>query len=262
MVGNVLLVQPKNWAISLARLDFTDGTKAGRRLDSGEEDEPPDSRDRRYGSRAGRSGHREALSGVLRSAISIRRWRPLPPRSARRWAAWKTRPSWTRCRKCSSTTPRPTYRSRPCLIPPFACRKAQATVRQIAALYPYDNDLYVIEGNGKMVKDALENSARYYLSCEGARCSQLPLTNRAVAGFNYDMAQGRGVRDRSDAAGRQPHTQPALARRAARAGPEAAHRHQQLPRGGQRGVLHVRGRQNRVAGAGRNPRHDCPLLHG
>jgi len=41
-----------------------------------------------------------------------------------------------------------------------------------------------------MVKDALENAARYYLSCEGARCSQLPLTNRSVAGFNYDMAQG------------------------------------------------------------------------
>src|ERR1035441_8157886 len=41
-----------------------------------------------------------------------------------------------------------------------------------------------------MVKDALENAARYYLSCDGPRCSQLPLTNRSVAGLNYDMAQG------------------------------------------------------------------------
>ncbi len=68
--------------------------------------------------------------------------------------------------------------------------KGQVTVRQIAALYPYDNELFLIEGTGKMVKDALENSARYYLSCTGERCGQPPLTNRSVAGFNYDMAEG------------------------------------------------------------------------
>lgn len=64
------------------------------------------------------------------------------------------------------------------------------TVRQIAAMYPYDNELYVVEGNGKMVKDALENAARYFLSCEGARCEQGPLVNSRVAGFNYDVAEG------------------------------------------------------------------------
>jgi 2',3'-cyclic-nucleotide 2'-phosphodiesterase/3'-nucleotidase len=47
-----------------------------------------------------------------------------------------------------------------------------------------------VEGDGQMVKDALENAARFYLSCEGARCSQAPLTNRSVQGYNYDMAQG------------------------------------------------------------------------
>lgn len=66
----------------------------------------------------------------------------------------------------------------------------RVTVRQIAALYPYDNELYVIDGSGRMVKDALENAARYYLSCEGARCGQPPLVNREVVGFNYDMAEG------------------------------------------------------------------------
>jgi len=68
--------------------------------------------------------------------------------------------------------------------------KGPLTVRQISALYPYDNELYLIEGNGKMVKDALENAARYFLSCQGARCSETPLINREVVGFNYDMAQG------------------------------------------------------------------------
>jgi 2',3'-cyclic-nucleotide 2'-phosphodiesterase/3'-nucleotidase len=68
--------------------------------------------------------------------------------------------------------------------------KGQVTVRQIAALYPYDNELYAIEGTGRMVKDALENAARYYASCSGARCGEGPLVNRRVLGFNYDMAEG------------------------------------------------------------------------
>ncbi|MBL8231166.1 MAG: 5'-nucleotidase C-terminal domain-containing protein [Bryobacterales bacterium] len=68
--------------------------------------------------------------------------------------------------------------------------KGPVTVRQVAALYVYDNELYVIEGNGKMLKDALENAARYYLTCPDTACSKGPLVNSKVIGFNYDMAQG------------------------------------------------------------------------
>ena len=68
--------------------------------------------------------------------------------------------------------------------------KGQVTIRQIAALYPYDNELYAIQGTGKMLKEALENAARYYLSCSGERCGESPLVNREVIGFNYDMAEG------------------------------------------------------------------------
>jgi 2',3'-cyclic-nucleotide 2'-phosphodiesterase/3'-nucleotidase len=67
--------------------------------------------------------------------------------------------------------------------------QGNVTVRQIAALYLYDNTLYAIEGNGKMVRDALENSARFYLSCT-ADCSHPPLINKDSIGYNYDMAQG------------------------------------------------------------------------
>ena len=63
------------------------------------------------------------------------------------------------------------------------------TVRQIAALYLYDNTLLAIEGTGQMVRDALENSARFYLSCTGD-CSGGPLVNTKFMGFNYDMAAG------------------------------------------------------------------------
>jgi 2',3'-cyclic-nucleotide 2'-phosphodiesterase/3'-nucleotidase len=67
--------------------------------------------------------------------------------------------------------------------------KGAVTVRQIAALYVYDNQLYALEGNGKMVREALENSARYFLTCSGD-CSHGPLINSQFFGFNYDMAAG------------------------------------------------------------------------
>lgn len=67
--------------------------------------------------------------------------------------------------------------------------KGQLTVRELAGLYLYDNTLYALEGTGKTVREALENSARFYKTCSAA-CDQGPLINRDVIGFNYDMAQG------------------------------------------------------------------------
>jgi len=74
--------------------------------------------------------------------------------------------------------------------PRVSVPKGPVTVRQIAALYLYDNELYAVEGTGKMVKDALENAARFYLSCTGAACQSAPLINTKIIGFNYDMAEG------------------------------------------------------------------------
>ncbi len=65
--------------------------------------------------------------------------------------------------------------------------KGPATVRQIAGLYLYDNTLYTIEGNGKMVREALENAARYFVTCTG-ECNSGPLINPAIIGYNFDMA--------------------------------------------------------------------------
>jgi 2',3'-cyclic-nucleotide 2'-phosphodiesterase/3'-nucleotidase len=67
--------------------------------------------------------------------------------------------------------------------------KGPLTVRQIAGLYIYDNTLYAIEGNGKMVRDALENAARYFNGCSG-ECDSGPLVNRNIVAYNYDMAGG------------------------------------------------------------------------
>jgi 2',3'-cyclic-nucleotide 2'-phosphodiesterase/3'-nucleotidase len=70
-----------------------------------------------------------------------------------------------------------------------AIPRGPVTVREIAALYVYENELYAIEGTGKMVREALENAARYFQTCSGD-CSAGPLINRRVIGYNYDMAQG------------------------------------------------------------------------
>jgi 2',3'-cyclic-nucleotide 2'-phosphodiesterase / 3'-nucleotidase len=67
--------------------------------------------------------------------------------------------------------------------------QGSVTVRQIAALYPYDNTLYAIETTGKTIREVLEYSARYYNGCE-TDCSQGPLINPAVYGYNYDVAEG------------------------------------------------------------------------
>jgi 2',3'-cyclic-nucleotide 2'-phosphodiesterase/3'-nucleotidase len=68
--------------------------------------------------------------------------------------------------------------------------RGPVTVRELAALYLYDNELYAIEGDGRMVREALENAARYYRTCPDPSCSRGPLVDRAVRGYNYDTAQG------------------------------------------------------------------------
>jgi len=68
--------------------------------------------------------------------------------------------------------------------------RGPVTRRELAALYIYENELYAIEGNGRMVREALENATRYYYTCPEVSCSHGLLVDRAVPGFNFDTAQG------------------------------------------------------------------------
>jgi len=74
--------------------------------------------------------------------------------------------------------------------PAVSIPKGPVTVRQIASLYIYENELYAVEGDGRMLKDALENAARYFLSCANQECAGSPLIAGRVAGYNFDIAQG------------------------------------------------------------------------
>jgi len=74
--------------------------------------------------------------------------------------------------------------------PRLTVRKGSVTVREAAALYVYDNTLYKIEGNGAMLRAALENAALYFQSCQTPKCDTGNLINPKFMGFNFDMAEG------------------------------------------------------------------------
>jgi 2',3'-cyclic-nucleotide 2'-phosphodiesterase / 3'-nucleotidase len=63
-------------------------------------------------------------------------------------------------------------------------------VREAAALYVYDNELYKVETTGAALKAALENAARFYQQCTGDVCKEGPQPVKSFPGFNFDIAQG------------------------------------------------------------------------
>ena len=78
----------------------------------------------------------------------------------------------------------------------------EITLRQIFALYPYENTLFTVEMTGAQLKDALEHSASFYPEWPGKDKESLRLPGYEVdtaAGVNYilDLAQpaGRRVRE-------------------------------------------------------------------
>ncbi|MCA1556962.1 MAG: 5'-nucleotidase C-terminal domain-containing protein, partial [Acidobacteria bacterium] len=67
--------------------------------------------------------------------------------------------------------------------------KGPVTVRDIAGLYIYENTLVTIEVTGQQLKEALEHSARYFLSyVPGKRPSEL--VNEKIPSYNFDIAEG------------------------------------------------------------------------
>ena len=72
----------------------------------------------------------------------------------------------------------------------FVIPPGPVTRRELAALYVYDDELYGVEGDGRMLREALENAARYFHSWPEASCDAGPLVDRAIPVYDYDTAQG------------------------------------------------------------------------
>jgi 2',3'-cyclic-nucleotide 2'-phosphodiesterase / 3'-nucleotidase len=187
-IGNVLLMQPKNWGISLGEMDFvleskeTSGWKIvskSSRLIPVTRDTVADAKILEIGRPYHELAERYLNTAVAEAPVSLDSKLARVEDSALIDAIQQVQLYYSKADVSFASS----FNSR------VSVPQGPVTIRQIAALYVYENQLYVVEGNGKMVRDALENSARYYNTCAGD-CSHGPLINPHVIGYNYDMAQG------------------------------------------------------------------------
>ena len=68
--------------------------------------------------------------------------------------------------------------------------EGKVRVRDLAALYIYENTLMVVEVTGAQVKEALEHSASYYSTSDGHASSAEALISGKIPGYNFDIAEG------------------------------------------------------------------------
>jgi 2',3'-cyclic-nucleotide 2'-phosphodiesterase/3'-nucleotidase len=186
-LGDVLLMQPKNWGMSLGRMDLVLDNASGRwkivsktgRLIPVTAATPSDAKLLKIARPYHELAERYLNTRIAEAPISLDARLARVEDTALLDAVQEVQLFYSKADVSFASA----FNTR-VTIP-----KGAVTVRQIAALYVYENELYTIEGSGKMVREALENAARYFQTCSGD-CSQGQLINRKVIGYNYDMAQG------------------------------------------------------------------------
>ena len=190
-VGNVLLVQPRNGAAEVARIDITLARDAGgsfkvasavSRLLPVTPETKPDAKVLEIARPYHEAAERYLEQPVARAAVELSGARGRFEDSAIVDAIQEVQMHYAQADVSFSALFRPQAR-----VP-----RGPVTVRDLAGLYVYDNELYAVEGNGRMVKEALENAARFFRSCPDPSCATGPLLDRSIAGYNFDMAQGVG----------------------------------------------------------------------
>ena len=188
-VGNVLLVQPRPWAMEVARLDLALEREAGGpwRLASTTSalmpvtlDTPADPGLLELARPYHEAAERDLERPVTESAVALSGARGRFEDSALVDAIQEVQLHYSGADVSFSSL----FETR------VQVPRGPVTRRELAALYLYDNELYAIEGNGRMVREALENATRYFRTCPDPSCERGPLVERSIPGYNYDMAQG------------------------------------------------------------------------
>ena len=188
-MGNVLLVQPRNGAAEVARIDLTlardaSGRWALQRATSAllpvKPDTTPDAKILELARPYHEAAERYLDQPVARSAVELTGARGRFEDTAIVDAVQQVQLAYARADVSLTALFRPQAR----------IARGDVTVRELAGLYVYDNELYAVEGNGSMLRAALENAARYFRTCPEPSCAAGPLVDRQVAGYNFDMAQG------------------------------------------------------------------------
>jgi len=188
VVNGVLLVQPKNWGASLARIDFRlEGSPGHWRLVDRKSQliaarnvSAPDPEVVRLARPYHEMTERYLDAPVARSPRALDGALGRVEDSALVDAIHQVQLHYSKADVSFTSLFNPRVKVPAGLV----------TVRQIAALYIYDNELYAMEGTGKMVREALENAARYFTGCKDPQCETGPGFNRSMAGFNFDTAEG------------------------------------------------------------------------
>jgi len=188
-VGNVLLVQPRNWAQEVARVDLALAREGGgpwtltgvsSRLLPVEPSTPPDPAILEIARPYHEAAERYLEQPVAESPAELSGARGRFEDNALVDAIHEVQLHYARADVSFASL----FNSR------VRVARGPVTVRELAALYLYDNELYAVEGDGRMVREALENAARYYRTCPEPSCSRGPLVDRSVPGYNFDTAEG------------------------------------------------------------------------
>lgn len=188
-VNGVLLVQPRNWAMEVARVDFALARGAGgkwtladakSRLLPVTPGTKPDPRVMEIARPYHEAAEKWLEQPVARSATALDGARGRFEDSALVDAIHEVQLHYTKADVSLTAL----------FSPRVHVGFGPVTAREVAALYLYDNELYAVEGDGRMLREALENAARYFRTCPDAACDHGPLVDPDVRGYNYDMAQG------------------------------------------------------------------------
>jgi 2',3'-cyclic-nucleotide 2'-phosphodiesterase/3'-nucleotidase len=186
--GNAILTQPKNYGASVSRLDFEfrkEGpswamTSRRSRLLKVSADTPADEQTLALAKPYHEATEQYLSSPIAQSKETLRGELGRFEDSALVDAIHEVQLHYTKADVSLSAL----------FNPRVVVNAGPVTVREAAALYVYDNTLYKIEGNGKMLRDALENAARFFESCATPACDTSSLLNKTFLGFNFDMAEG------------------------------------------------------------------------
>jgi len=188
-VGNVLLVQPRNGAAEVARIDLrlardASGAWAPAQASSAllavKPDTLPDPKVLEIARPYHEAAERYLEQPVARSAVDLSGALGRFEDTALVDAIQLVQLHYARADVSLTALFRPQQR----------IARGPVSVRELAGLYVYDNELYAVEATGRILREALENAARYFRSCPEPTCATGPLVDRAVMGYNFDIAQG------------------------------------------------------------------------
>src|SRR5688572_10356198 len=182
-IGATMLVQPRNWAVSVAVAHLELRRESGKWMVGAKHGEVIRTAGRRESESvlaATDRAHREAVSYVT-TAVG---------RTTVAWRADSSRVVDTPIIDFILETQRRAAGTQLASTAAFSLDASldtgAITVAELARLYPYDNTLRAIRITGRQLREYLEFSARYF----GTAGTSHPAVNAGVPGYNYDVVAG------------------------------------------------------------------------